>query len=445
MSRVRNGVAAPPCMRWLAVGILLLAYSSSFVDRQIMSLLVMPIRYDLHISDTQFSLLNGLAFASFYALLGLPIAWLADREDRPVILALGTAVWSAFTIACGCTNSFGALFVARVGVGSGEGTLVPCTYSLLADYFPPKSRGVAMGVFGAGVYAGIGLALIVGGVTVSGLQHVGEISLPIVGRVAPWQMAFMVVGAPGAVIAAMLLCLPEPRRSRALEPQAVASIGTSGRWPRGEVLRAIGYHHLATGGLAMALYGVVSWAPEYLRRAFHLSAADSGLMTGSIVLVFGTFGVVSGGYAADYLLNRDVKSARLLVLAVAGLVAAPCLAACFLAPTLPLVLAGLALSIASLSMLTACGPLGVQELYPPDFRGRGAAIFQLVVTLLGLGVGPSLIALISDTLFFSHGGLGAALAASTPVMTVIAGLCALAGLRSYVTAADRVGACPLHG
>src|SRR5579871_5255229 len=125
----------------------MLVYASSFIDRQVMGLLVMPIRADLHISDFQFSLLTGLAFALFYAVLGLPIARWVDRGDRRIILSVGVVTWSIFTLLCGRAASFAALFLARTGVGVGEATLVPCTYSLLADYFPAQRRGVAMGIF----------------------------------------------------------------------------------------------------------------------------------------------------------------------------------------------------------------------------------------------------------------------------------------------------------
>ncbi len=422
---------------WAGVGVLFLVYASSFVDRQIMSLLVMPIREDLAITDTQFSILNGFAFALFYASLGIPIGRLVDHRDRRWVLSAGIALWSIFTVLCGRAASFGALFLARLGVGVGEATVAPGTYSLLADYFPPERLGVPMGIFGAGVYVGTGLAFGIGGLVVAWLQNVHTAVGPLA-HLSAWQMAFVVVGTPGLLLAGLLLLLWEPRTGaerRYHPPTQTNSQSLRSHWRGG--LAGIGTHHLATSFMAMALYAVVAWSPEYFRRAFGMDAMTSGVRIGLVVGLCGTCGVVGAGVLSDWLVRHGVRAARLKVLAAASATACPSL---WLFPMMQQpdsALAWLGISVLLLAALTSCGPLGVQELYPPHLRGRGAATFQLMVTLIGLGVGPTVVAVVSDHLVLSTHVLGRALSMTTPAMVGVACAAAMFGLRSYAVATDR--------
>jgi len=181
--RVQQGaVPAAPPMAWYAVGILTVAYTFSYIDRQILSLMVGPIRADLGISDSAFSLLHGLAFAVFYTLLGVPIGRLADRRNRRNIIALGVAFWSLATVCCGLARSFWQLFAARVAVGVGEAALSPAAYSMLADLFPKEKLGRAIGIYSSGVFVGIGLSFIIGGMLIATIEAMGGITLPVVGH-----------------------------------------------------------------------------------------------------------------------------------------------------------------------------------------------------------------------------------------------------------------------
>ena len=446
---------------WLAVALLLVVYANSFVDRQIISLLVMPIRADLRISDTQFSLLNGLAFALFYATLGIPIARWVDRGDRGGILGIGTLTWSVFTMLCGWAGSFGTLFLARMGVGAGEATLVPCIYSLLADYFPPHRRGLAMGVFGSGVYLGMGLALIVGGTLLQFFGKLGDVALGFLGSFSAWQLIFLLVGAPGLVLAALVALIWEPRRrSRGgFVPTAKATVDAAGPSAKSRDTRAVGYgllstwrgarasicaHHLASGFLAMALYGVVSWAPEYLRRTFGIETAQGGYQIGVVLILLGTAGVIAGGVISDQLLRHGVASARLIVLASAGALASPALIYFNFALSPHAALTCIGCATFFLAMLTSCGPLGVQELYPSQCRAQGAAVFQLLVTLMGLGAGPAAIALTSDHLTHHAQPLATALGIVTPLCAFVAAGVAVVGISSYGKAVRRAAEMELN-
>ncbi len=217
ISSPANGIPYPARRAAFYVAfIVFTATMFSFLDRQILAILVDPIRRDLHVSDTEMSLLYGFAFVILYSTLGLPIGRLIDRHQRRLILATGIAVWSLMTMACGLAHSYAMLFCARIGVGIGEACLTPAACSLLADCFEPGVRGRAMGFYLVGVYSGIGLSLLAGGLLYGALAR--SPGLPLLGGLAPWRAVFVIVGSPGLVIAALALTLREPgptgRRTR---------------------------------------------------------------------------------------------------------------------------------------------------------------------------------------------------------------------------------------
>ncbi|MBL8631225.1 MAG: MFS transporter, partial [Rhodospirillaceae bacterium] len=204
----------PESYAWYVVGVLVLAYTVSYIDRTILTLMVKPIRETLQISDVQISLLHGLAFAIFYTVLGVPIGWLADRVNRTKVIAVGIFVWSLMTAACGLSRSFWQMFMARVGVGVGEAALSPAAYSLLNDYFKADRRTLAISIYATGVYIGSGLALIVGGGVIAVTP---SLELPFVGHMEPWQVVFLAVGLPGLVVAVLMKTVKEPLRRGVLK------------------------------------------------------------------------------------------------------------------------------------------------------------------------------------------------------------------------------------
>ena len=207
---------------WYVVLVCMLAYIFSFVDRQILALMIEPIKRDLGLSDTQFSLLHGLAFSLFYAFMGIPIALLADRYSRPRIIAIGVAFWSLATAVCGLSRNFAQMFLARIGVGVGEAALSPATYSMLSDMFPRDRLGRAVGVYSIGSFIGGGLAFLIGGYVINLLKRVDTVVLPLLGALRPWQVTFFVVGLPGLLVALLiLLTVRDPgRRGLRLAPTA---------------------------------------------------------------------------------------------------------------------------------------------------------------------------------------------------------------------------------
>src|ERR1700688_1292291 len=217
---------------WYVVFILMVCYALSFVDRQILSLLVGPMKHDLAISDTRIGLLQGIAFAAFYSLMGLPLGRLADTRNRRNVIVVGIVLWSFLTGACSAARSFWSLFLARMGVGVGEATLSPSAFSLISDYFPKEKLGGALSVYSMGIFIVSGLALMAGGSVVDAVTRMPAVPLPLLGSVAPWRLTFLIVGAPGLAIALLLFTVREPIRRQLLR----ASDGTPVRLQFHEVV-----------------------------------------------------------------------------------------------------------------------------------------------------------------------------------------------------------------
>ncbi|HZB93044.1 MAG TPA: MFS transporter [Stellaceae bacterium] len=423
---------------WYVCAVLLLAYIFSFLDRTIVGLLVIPIEHDLGLNDTQVSLLQGFSFALFYALLGLPIARLVDARDRRAIIALGIALWSVTTAACGLAQRFWHLFLARVGVGAGEATLLPGATSLLADYFAPRRRGLALGVFAAGIYLGAGFAMIIGGLL---LRLLGErvVHLPVLGALHPWQTVFIAVGAPGLLVALLMAAtVREPARLGAARSQGAGL-------PLGEVARyfwrnakTVLCHNLGFTLLAFASYAATAWIPTIFIRVHHWSAASIGLRLGAILLIVGPSGTVAGGWLADRFEAGGSRAGKLLVGLIASLglvvpaVAFPLVAS----PELSLAL--LVPFIFFTSAVWGLSPAALQEIMPNEMRGQATALYTGLVNLLGLGFGPASVAILADYVFHDPQRLNLACAIVTPIAGLAAALLFALGREPYRRTRDRL-------
>ena len=261
-----------PVYSWYVVGVLMLAYTNAYIDRQILSLLIEPIRADLEISDTQVSLLAGIAFTLFYTLLGVPIARLADQKNRKAIIAAGISVWSAMTAACGLAGNFWHLFLARIGVGVGEATLSPAAFSIIADYFPKHQLARAFSVYSMGVYFGAGLAMIIGGMVIRMVIDAGATTLPLIGEIKPWQITFFYVGLLGLPIFLLILTIREPVRRGLVAASADDSQNPSSTAALLAFLRvnkvAVLYHFLAFSMVGIAITGYMVWTPTLFIRTW---------------------------------------------------------------------------------------------------------------------------------------------------------------------------------
>lgn len=431
---------------WFVVGLLTVAYIFSFIDRQILSLMVVPVRRDLGISDTQVSLLMGFSFAVFYTVCGIPLGRLADNWSRRWIVTLGLMFWSAATASCGLAQQYWQLFLGRIGVGIGEAALSPAAYSLIADSFPPERRATAISVYGMGIFLGSGIAYIVGGLVVGYASSQGDLILPLVGATRPWQLVFFVLGGAGLAFAWCLLLIQEPTRHGA----AHGSIALR------EVLRTLSrhrrtvmLHNLGFACIALASYSASAWLPSVWQRAHEWPIRQVGVTYGVIVAVFGAAGIVVGGWLADRGRARGVSDATLRVGAIAAGCSVP------LAALLPLAPNGAVLAVMTapltflLSMPFGVAASAIQDLVPNRMRGQTSAIYLFVVNILGLGIGPTAVALITDYGFASDQQVGASLAIVMVAALAIGCALLLAGCKHYrhsLTTMDAApGASPIQG
>lgn len=414
IARTKAGDYPIATLAWYMLGVLLIANVLSFVDRQILVLLVQPIRQDLGISDTQISLLQGFAFTILYSIIGLPLGRYADRHNRRNLIICGVAIWSMMTMCCGFAHTFGQLFAARIGVGIGEATLAPAAYSMICDAFRPQRRGTALGVYSSGIYLGIGASIALGGMVLALIRGAANVSLPLIGIVRSWQAAFICVGAPGLIIALLLLTVREPRRHfdcfSGGESRTLAETWRYLVRNRSLVSRQIlGYTCMAT-----AAYGTGSWVPTYLIRVQHMPPSKAGIYYGLAVTFLGTLGGIIGGLLGDRWLSAGRSDARLLISVGVCLFWIPCIVVSTQTgnPMTAVLVMGFASCFSS--ACNGLGPTTLQDIVPGWLRGQSTALFFFVINLLGLGIGPTAVALVTDHVF----GYDAAVRFSIPLVAV---------------------------
>ncbi len=406
---------------WFATAILSLGYLLAFADRTVIALLVGPIERDLHLSDVQLGLLQGTAFALFYAGFGLPIAWAIDRRARVPIIASGILVWSAMTGLCGLSGGFAPFFAARIGVGAGEATILPGATSVLADYFPPAQRGRVLGVFASGIYVGSAAALIIGGILLRRFAA-HPLDLPLIGVIAPWRAVFLIIGAPGVLLAAAALLMREPTRQAAVRPgqSFIASCTEAGG--------ALVAHLIGFTAIAFASYAATAWLPTLFIRNHGWSAAEIGVRFGLLVLVIGPMGSVFGGWLADRFEQAGRRDGKFVVGILAGLGVIPSAMLVGLAPGAALAFAGVAPVIFFTSFVWGIAPGALQEIIHGAVLGRVTAIYTAILNLFALGLGPLSVALLAHRLDVT---LGVAMAIIAPLAGLIAAIAFALGRRSY--------------
>jgi MFS family permease len=373
------------------LSILLLAYIFNFIDRQIIGVLAVPMKAELQLSDTQLSLMGGIAFALFYSGIAIPVAWLADRKSRVNIIAFSVALWSGFTALCGLAQNFWHLFLARMGVGIGEAGGVAPSYALISDFFPKERRARALALFSLGIPIGSALGVFFGGWIASNLD---------------WRSAFIIVGLAGLPAALLVkLLIPEPVRGgfdsvdgSASEPAPPFSIvaGTLARTPS--------FWLLSFGAASGSIlgYGLIFWLPSFFSRSFGLELIEVSWFYGSIVLVGGVAGTWLGGWIGDRTAQGN-PGAYAMVPAVCFLIAAPCFAFGLFAPSLTI--AWVLFAIGQMLALAWLGPViaAVQHIVPPNMRATASASFLFINNLIGIGFGIFFLGFMSDRMTAAHG------------------------------------------
>ena len=416
-----------------ALLILLIAYILSFIDRNILAVLVGPIRDDFSISDFQFSLLHGTAFTVFYIFLGLPIGWLADRVSRKWIIVVGVFFWSLMTALCGLANSFLILFLVRIGVGIGEAALSPPAYSLFSDYFSPRRLRWATAIFSMGITVGSGLSYKIGGWAYQYLDQIEFSTWPVLAAMSAWQLTFVMVGLPGFIVVLLLLFMREPPRLASEQYQDSGDFITIN-----EVFYYLRTHWQAYGALAFGVcmmsiigYGTLGWFPEFLIRSYGMSRGQAGSELGNIFLIAGTAGSLAGAIFATLLQRRGYRDANMrMVMLAATLLIIPASVAPLMAK------AEHAIYISWFVIFIHYTHFGVamaalQLITPSRMRAQTSALMLFMTNLFGLALGGTIVALFTDFVFADDQALRYSLAAVAAIVYPLAAIVIGLGLKHY--------------
>ena len=429
----------PNATLWYVVFLLTLASTLSFIDRQILNVMIGPIKRDLGgLSDTEISLIIGLAFSTVYSLTTLPLARIADRYSRRNVIAAGIFSWSLMTALAGMANSFWALFGARMGVGVGEASLGPATQSILADYFEQHRLPLAYGIVAAAPFVGTGLANIVGGPLIDYLEARPLIVMPVFGEMYSWQTVLVVVGLPGILLTLLMFTIKEPKRKG-------ASAGRTEGYSYRELWqfclsrrKYLTYHFIAYLCLSIQGFAFLTWIVEFFVRIHGWTRTEIGLTYGSIALIVGIMGSIGAGYYAGYWLAKGRADApmRLAFYGTIGL--GP------LAVIMPLVSSDwLAIAIIIpitffMAMPPGLSNAALQAISPNRLRGQMIAVYLICVSFLSYLFAPLIIGLMNDYVFGREDAIGLSLSSLAFVNYAIAAACLYLCLDPLKDAVSRV-------
>jgi MFS family permease len=423
--------------KWYVVGLLAVLYIFSYADRLILALLVEPLKADLAISDTQVALLIGPAFAFLYAILGVPVAWLADRFPRVVIAVLGVTIWSLSTIASAYAGSFEQLFALRMGLALGEAVLSPVAVSLISDYFERQERSTPMAVFVSCGSVGLVTAYILGGALIALLERGGLSAVPVIGHLPVWRATLILVGLPGLFLAALMaLTVREPKRGRLDELPASTGAQVGIFESVREASRFYVLFFLGNSICMTLTFAAVTWFPTYFIRAYGVSSSEGGYLFGVCLIASAFFNFLIPTVAQR--VARQGRKEALLLLSLAlipvGFVLfAAALLQTSLVPAVILLISGFGI----LSGTNALSSIAVALTAPASFRGRLMAINLACSNLIGLSLGPFAVARVAEVYFSGPRALGAGMLVVGCVAIPIAWLLILAALAPYRVAMRR--------
>ncbi len=405
---------------WYVAIVLMLCNTLSFIDRQILGLLVTPIKQELGISDTSIGLLQGLAFGIFYTLLGIPMGRIADNSSRRNLVAAGIFCWSLMTALCAAARGFWTLFLARMGVGVGEATLSPSAFSLLSDYFPKERLGTALSIYSMGIFFGSGLALIIGGL--------------VIGAVGSWRSTFLIVGLPGLLATLLVFTVKEPVRKNLLRTTG----GEASRLSFSEVFDQVILRWQSVVGTCLALafqamcnYAQQGWLPTFFVRTHGWTARQAGLTLGVISIITGLLGSYLGGALCDRWQRRGIAEAALRVGVLATVCAGILFSLAMAMPTLELQLVLLGPAFFFLAMPIGSSYASLQFILPNQVRGQIGALQVFTLNLVGLILGPFLPGFFNDYLFKDAQMVGWSLALTVGLASFLSAVFFLATWRPY--------------
>jgi MFS family permease len=416
---------------WYVVFVLVLASTLSFIDRQILNLMIGPVKRDLGgLTDTQVSLIMGLAFAGFYNVMSYPAGRWADSGNRRNIMAAGIAAWSVMTALCGMAHTYVMLFLARMGVGVGEATLAPAANSMLTDYFPRERLPLAICFVSAAPFLGQGLANMIGGPLIQHLEAQPSVVMPVLGEVYSWQFVFLVVGLPGVLFALLMLTVREPARRGRMSESGKASFAEVWAFVKTRAgffgLIFAGYLCLSTQGFAL-----FSWIVEFFVRNHGWTKGEIGLTYGAISMVVGFSGSLFGGYVSSRLISRGRPDGTLRMVFFGTLFLGPLAALMTILPDPMMSIYMLVPVTFLMGMPPGLIISALQTIAPNELRGQSVAFYMIVVNFLSYTFAPTLPALMNDYVFGDELALGKSLSVLAVINYTIAAVCIGLGLRYF--------------
>lgn len=431
-----------PAYAWYCLSIICFAYLFGFMDRIIVGLLTPAIQSDLGLSDSQMGVIQGLAFALFYTLFGIPLGLAADRFNRKWILTAGTTVWSLMTAAGGLARSFGGLFAARVGVGIGEATLNPCATSLIGDYFEPKTRPKAFGIYTMSTALGSGLTYILGGAVLAfvGVGQGGNtFSMPFLGEIPAWQAVFVIVGLAGLVPALLMaFTMGEPGRMD-------VSADTSERASRADIMAFLKinkttllYLNFGVAFIIMAVYGWINWMPAFFVRVHQWDVPTFSIYYGIFGGMTGVISAISSGFVTNWFKARGFADGTLRTVFIGGLGLTIATTVAPLMPTPELALTGYVMAGLFANYPTAQALASIAEITPNQMRGTVTAVYILIMGIGGAGLGPFAIGWVTDNVFADPMKIHHSMALVTLVTGTTGTILIALGLRSFRASLARV-------
>jgi MFS family permease len=393
----KTGLTVSTRAGWWAAALFTVAAMVSYTDRFILSLLVDPIERELGISDAQFSIIVGAAFAVFYTGMGVAAGWLADRHNRKRMIIIGILIWSVATIATGFAENFNTMVILRIVVGTGEAMLMPAAVSILADMFPPERRSMPLALLMLGMIAGNGFAFLLGGALVELVSHQAFSGLPVLGDLSGWRVVMVIAGTPGIFLAAAMVSIREPLRTVSRPPNSLAE-PLAWLWQHRRQLAPI---YLGCAALSLGDFALVSWAPSLMIRSYGVSTSSTGFIFGVLAILAATA-------------KGDRRPAAIIAATIVGLAGTGLL----LVPSAFGVIGAISVwGFSSAFAQTVSLPL-FQERLIDEVRGIGSSLGGVFNIMLGLSIGPILVPVFKDT--------GMALAPALLMAMAIAGMLAVA-------------------
>jgi len=408
-----------------ALFVLLIMSTLSFLDRKALSLLVEPIRHDLHITDFQFSLIQGASFSVFYIILSYPLGWLVDRLSRRWIIYAGVSIWSLATIASGLSANFSQMLAARSVLGVGEAGLGPAAYSLLADMFPKRKLGAALTIFGTGAVIGGAGAFLLGGFLTVMFGKQGGITLPLLGHIHSWQLVLAMMGLMGVVLGPLIFSFSEPRRN----PSPVV---LSEGWRLLDYLRARPLFYvclfIGAGSHALVASAGAVWGAAFMLRTFHWDIASVGVTLAVLGTISGLGGMLASGFLVDWMFGRGVRDAHMVIFSTYAAVSTVTGVAAYLCTT-PWIYLSLSALHGATSGIGGLAAATLAVASPGELRGRLSGILVLVINLGTLGLAPSVVAMFTDFVFHDDAKIGWSLASVVAIFGPIAFVALMIGRR----------------